>query len=141
MLNFRVLNESDFMREYRFACAPVKVEGEEDELKFARLVWNAQGAIADKLKKNWQEVDDYEIGSDYTHHYHVCGGIYSDRIVCGDYIRLVAEALAALDTPDLWVFHTSCETPSFDGQFFIWKSTVYIEDDSKGKLLARLSTA
>ena len=94
--------------------------------------------IADTLSVRWLDQDDFAVGWDFNYCHHVCGGIYSDRIVCPEYLHAIIVALAAAPMPDKWTHHTACETDTFDGEFFIRDGAVFLSDETEPGLLAKL---
>ena len=67
--------------------------------------------------------------------WHHCGGIYSSRICCPEYVDAIVGVLARLPHSPLWTYHTACETQHEDsplpthGEFFIRDGKLYAPKD------------
>lgn len=138
---FVILPQKEFDAEYKLAFTPVEVPTDADKDRLREAIQTTQQLVVDALKTNWSDPDDYEVGWDFDYCYHVCGGIYSDRIVCPEYLLAIMNALASAPTPDKWTYHTACEADHFDGEFFIRDGSVYISSDAEPKLLAKLGSS
>jgi hypothetical protein len=105
--------------------------------EFEKLDRGLRKALAAKWKedccgnKDFAMMDEGE-GFGAWHH---CGGIYSNRICCPQYVEVIASVLATLPHAALWTYHTACETwcddaplPAF-GEFFIRGGKLYAPKD------------
>jgi len=67
--------------------------------------------------------------------WHHCGGIYSTRICCAEYVQTIIAVLAQLPHAALWRYHTACETRHDDtplpvpGEFFVHGGNVFAPKD------------
>ena len=67
--------------------------------------------------------------------WHHCGGIYSTRICCPEYVETIMSVLASLPHASLWTYHTACETWQDDtplpvhGEFFVRGEKLYAPKD------------
>jgi hypothetical protein len=108
-MRYVVLPDADFEKEYHKAFQKQKLETETDKKQFRDAVFTVQGAVEDALKAKWEKADDFEVGWDADYCYHTCGGIYSDRVFCKDYVETIASALKSVDAEGRWTYHTVCE--------------------------------
>ena len=150
-MKYAVLNDNDFTAEYRKAFQLQNLTTEREQKRFRDEVFSVQGAIEEALLKKWKKVDDFEVGWDFNYCYHTCGGIYSERIFCRDYVATIHQAFQAVDPNGLWTYHTACEiivNPEGRtaaemieerGEFFVRGDTCYINNASmKSEWRARL---
>jgi len=65
--------------------------------------------------------------------WHHCGGIYSARICCPEYVQTVIQVISSLPSKELWTYQTACESSETGGiefgQFFIRDGKMYVPDD------------
>jgi hypothetical protein len=141
-MKYAVLNERDFTAEYHKAFQKQSLETEAERERFRDEVFAVQGAIEKTLLTKWKKTDDFEVGWDFNYCYHTCGGIYSERIFCPDYLATIHRALQSVDANGLWTYHTACEimvnpqgttaAEMFEerGEFFVRGDTCYINESS-----------
>jgi hypothetical protein len=108
-MQFTVLNEDDFRKEYHKAFEKQELTTEAEKERFRNEVFTVQGAVEEALKRKWKPIDDFEVGWDFNYCYHTCGGIYSHEIFCHDYVATVLAALRSVDPDGRWTYHTVCE--------------------------------
>ncbi len=137
-MKFEVLEEEDFKKEYHKAFQKEILENEDEKERFRDEVFSVQGAVEESLQAKWNKVDDFEVGWNFDYCYHTCGGIYSDRIFCEDYVKTIGKALSSVDSKGRWTYHTVCEIivnpdaktagESIEdrGEFFVRGDTCYI---------------
>lgn len=137
-MNFTVLPEDAFTAEYHKAFRKLDLATEAEKAAFREEVFTIQGAVLAALERKWKEEDDFAVGWDFDYCFHTCGGIYSDRIFCNDYVVAVRDALQSVDGPGRWTYHTVCEilvAPDAKtageaiedrGEFFLRNGTCYI---------------
>lgn len=135
---FSILPEAEFQAEYEKAFEAVDVPTEADQERFRKAIFSTQQLIVEALQEKWTKVEDYEVGWDFNYCYHVCGGIYSDRISCPAYVQAIAGALAAAPSPERWTYHTVCEADHYDGEFFVRDGVVFISEIAEPELLEKL---
>lgn len=150
-MKYVILKDEDFTTEYHKAFQKQEMETEADQTRFRDAVFSVQGAVEDALKSKWQKPDDFEVGWDFDYCYHTCGGIYSDKIFCKDYVETIGNALRSVDAEGRWTYHTVCEIlvnpdaktieESLEdrGEFFVRGDTCYIKGSTmKAEWRARL---
>jgi hypothetical protein len=76
--------------------------------------------------------------------WHHCGGIYSNRICCPEYVETIVSVIAKLPHARSWAYHTAVEVgwreeapvlPQL-GQFFIRDGTMYAPKDKNDYVAA-----
>ncbi len=139
-MQFKVLEADAYATEYRTACRDLHLPTEEDKALFRDGIFAVQGAIEEALKSKWDS-DDFEVGWDFNYCYFTCGGIYSERIFCRQYVETIHEALQSIDPQGVWTYHTVCEIsgdsgdvdhhPQVDcrGEFFVRGDICYVDGD------------
>ena len=137
-ITFSILERTEYDAEYKKAFTPVEVSTDSDKDQLRDAIQTTQQLIVDALAAKWKKEDDYQVGWDFNYCYHVCGGIYSDSILCPDYLDSIAAALANAPDPSKWTYHTACEAGGIYGEFFIRNGVAYLPDDSDPELLAKL---
>ena len=137
-IKFTILPEAEYDAEYTKAFNKVDVPTDADKERLREAIQTTQQLVVDQLESKWETEDDFEVGWDFDYCYHVCGGIYSDRIICPAYLNALAAALAAAPEPAKWTYHTACEAEEIDGEFFIRDGTVYVPNTSPRELLTKL---
>jgi hypothetical protein len=98
---------------------------------------NDKGYCEDELKaalsKYWiSGGEDFEVGFDGNYALSSCGGIYSRRIICRDYLQIVRDILQGTKTPDLWLYDTSIELTEESGMgpsFIIQGNKIFLDGD------------
>lgn len=108
-MQYVVLSEDLFKQEYHKAFEKQELAGEVAKSRFRDEVFEVQGTVEEALLRQWKKPDDFEVGWDFDYCYHTCGGIYSDRIFCPEYVLSVAEAVRSVDPTGRWTYHTVCE--------------------------------
>jgi hypothetical protein len=69
----------------------------------------AEKEIRDALSRHWRENVDFEVGADGNIAFTLCGGIYSSRIVCFEYLNLLHKVLQTTRMRDRWAYATAIE--------------------------------
>src|SRR5262245_14517614 len=108
-VRYVTLDEEAFRQEYRKAFQRVDVRDKTEEDRFRHAVRSVQGAVEEALLKKWTATDDFQVGWDFSYCYHTCGGIYSERIFCADYIQTLVDTMRSIDGAGRWTYHTCCE--------------------------------
>ncbi len=108
-MKYIVLDKDAFCAEYHKAFEKVNVQTEGEKDAFRKQVFSVQGAVEDALKQKWKVPDDFQVGWDFNYCYHTCGGVYSERIFCPDYIETIGSAIESVDPEGRWTYHTACE--------------------------------
>ena len=137
-VTFSILPSGEYDAEYKKAFAPEDVPTDADKNRLRKAIRTTQQLVVDALDAKWEKEDDYEVGWDFNDCYHVCGGVYSERILCTEYLQAIASALASAPEPSKWTYHTDCEADGIYGEFFIRDGVAYFPDDSSPELLAKL---
>jgi len=150
-MNYVVLEQSDFDIEYHKAFETLDLKTEPEKQRFRDVITEVQDAVEAALGKKWKKPDDFEVGWDFNYCYHACGGIYSERVFCQDYVTTVHAALQTVDKRRVWTYHTVCEittnpnAPTIGesieswGEFFIRGDTCYVNgSDMKPEWRTRL---
>ena len=137
-MKYVVLEIDAFTPEYHKAFQKLNLATETAKEEFRNEVFTVQGAVEEALQRKWKKVDDFEVGWDFDYCYHTCGGIYSNRVFCKDYVNTILDALRSVDILGRWTYHTVCEVivnPNAKtagertedrGEFFIRDATCYI---------------
>jgi len=92
-----------------FAKREFKNEAEEED--YRNETFRIQNLVRKHLGKKWKYPEDWEVGYDWNHynHYYNCGGIYSDKAFCWNYIKQILKAFRSAKHPELTSYHTVCE--------------------------------
>jgi hypothetical protein len=109
MVRFVVLDDAGFQAEYRKAFDRVNLQSDVARGQFREDLFALRDSIVSALKQKWTERDDFEVSWDFDYCLHCCGGVYSERIFCPEYVMKVASVLAAADSTGKWTYHTCCE--------------------------------
>ena len=136
---FSILPEPEYEAEYGKGFEKLDVPTDADKDRIRVAIRTTQQLIVEQLESKWKTEDDFEVGFDFDYCYHVCGGIYSDRIISPTHLEAIASALAAAPEPTKWTYHTSCEAENVDGEFFIRNGVVFLPETSPDDLLAKLN--
>ena len=105
--------------------------------EFDKLTRGLRKSLTRKWKEDFCGAKDFAIMDDKEAFggWHHCGGIYSTRICCPEYVETVVPVLALLPHASLWTYHTTCETWQDDtplpvhGEFFIRDGKLYAPKD------------
>lgn len=100
-----------------------------------------------RLGAKWKEGSPYDDGDfmmmdkvEAFQGWHHCGGIYSNRICCPQYVETIVGVIEKLPHARLWAYHTAVEVGLYvdqeeralvndTGQFFIRGGTLYTPKD------------
>lgn len=133
-----ILGEDDYHEEYNKAFAngeyTSSLTKEMQEAEFDQF----DDSLRNALLKYWKDdprgkQHDFEVMDDWNGTWHHCGGIYSARICCPEYIETIIQVISALSHAELWTYHTACESLEArgieSGEFFIRNGKMYVPDD------------
>ena len=109
MLTYLVQGENEFTKHLQSLTKTVTFENDNEKESFRKMVFTVQGAVEDILKLKWKNEIDFTVGWDFNYCRFTCGGVYSRRIFCEDYVKAVHFALSGADREGIWVYHTVCE--------------------------------
>lgn len=100
-------------------------------------------ALRETLSQNW-EIDpiggnrhDFAISDEWQESFHHCGGIYSKRICCLEYVQAIINVISGLPHSHQWTYHTAVECLDGGisaGEFFIRDGKMYVPDDGNNYL-------
>jgi hypothetical protein len=84
------------------------------------------------LSANWVSEVDFEVGYDENAAFTVCGGIYTHRIICCDYLGVLHRVLRESEMHDYWTYSTSIELASplggmWFGGFLVQGNRLYLD--------------
>lgn len=94
--------QPDVYREPVFNAA----SGREDLFRQKR---STEALLRDALSVYWTDADDFEVAYDSNVALTMCGGIYSHRIVCAEYLEVLSGVMRTLGGPPCWAYDTSIE--------------------------------
>ena len=106
-----ILSEQKFneLARYIFKARPYKKESELKE--YSKEIHINQDNIRKKLGQKWKEEDDWHVGYDWNPYMTIynCGGIYSERIFCREYIETIMKGINEAKDPSNTFYNTVCE--------------------------------
>ena len=70
---------------------------------------DTESVLHDALAKRWVPVDDFEVGRDGNVAFTLCGGVYSHRIICRDYLDILHRILRTTRDRERWAYSTDVE--------------------------------
>jgi hypothetical protein len=76
---------------------------------------NTEDRLGEALGAIWTPNDDFQVGYDTNRAFALCGGVYSPRVICQDYLSILFTILQATRMKDKWMYSTSVELPCQDG--------------------------
>ncbi len=137
-----LLSRKDYDQRYRESCVRPRYTR-----TFTRAMHLAEFQKLDRslhraFSSRWEYTHDYEMmdgdpefGDAFDGWMH-CGGIYSNRICCPEYVELILTAIARLPHSEKWMYHTACELHEKKpvlaeriGQFCVRNGTVFAPVD------------
>ena len=137
--NIVILDEEEFEREYHKAFEPIEFSDDLTEEQLAAEFEDLDKKLRDALSAHWEEdfcgEADFAISGCFQGTWHHCGGIYSGKICCPEYVKIISQTLLEQPHGDLWTYHTVCEVFDDDdddapfGEFFIRNGVLYAPDD------------
>ena len=65
--------------------------------------------LREALAKRWTKIDDFEVAWDENVAFTLCGGVYSHRILCRDYLEILHRILRTTRYRDRWAYSTAVE--------------------------------
>jgi hypothetical protein len=102
-----------------------------------RPPWQPQWNKHREWRPSWQpqpEDFDFMLGDDIDD-WNLCGGVYTERICCREYVETICDVLAKTRHPRKWSYHTAVElrdaAPSSIrfGELFIKDKVLYVPKD------------
>jgi hypothetical protein len=77
---------------------------------------DTEDLVRQALSKRWREYDEFEVGWDENYALTLCGGIYSARIMCKEYLEVLHGVLRSTRHCEQWAYSTAIElTTPVDG--------------------------
>jgi hypothetical protein len=101
--------EPKFTKAYPFDSYVKEKRDTEDRLE------KALGAI-------WTPNDDFQVGYDTNRAFTLCGGVYSPRVICQDYLNILFTILHATRMKDKWMYSTQGYTVDSTDPYGLWWS-------------------
>ena len=144
-IRYNILPDPQYARELGKSIKKLGDATDTERESLRVKIFTVQGAIDKALKQRWKEGEDFQVGWDFDYSYFACGGIYSERIFCKEYVTTVVEALEAVPEREKWVYHTVSEIlvnpkgktigecQEDRGEFFIHDRAVFILADRMKK--------
>ncbi|QDT59957.1 hypothetical protein SV7mr_24710 [Stieleria bergensis] len=139
---FSVLNKPEFKAAYERAFTPLNFTSEQEKDDFSARLAEVRSAIADSLATKWLTPNDFQVSGDFDYCFHTCGGVYSKRIFCEEYVSTILDSLGKVDPDGEWTYHTTCEIATnhpnpktagdaleMRGEMFFRDGTCYINGD------------
>ena len=86
----------------------------------------------EKLIMDYSEnKEDFAIADEWQDNWCHCGGIYTERICCQEYVQTVMNILSQQKNASRWSYHTSVEVEEIDfyGEFILTKDSFYAPID------------
>src|SRR5579859_6600468 len=136
-----ILREKEYRKLYEESfCKPAYTTiftQQTHRSEFDSLNRHLRDALRAKWEEDWCGRKDFAIMDDKEAFggWHHCGGIYSTRICCPEYVEAILSVIAPLPHALLWTYHTSCETWQDDsplpvhGEFFVRGGKIYAPKD------------
>jgi hypothetical protein len=104
-----VLPPSDY---YRFTGALTRRPEFSDAHAFDDFInekRSTEEALRRALSHHWRPFDDFEVGDDGNIAFTLCGGVYSKRVICRDYLALLYLTLQDTRMKEAWAYATAIE--------------------------------
>lgn len=126
-----VLNEGEFKIEYEKAFKEVLLASEREKEAFRSQIFDVQTAVEEALAAKWEKETDFEVTVDFDYCFHTCGGIYSERIICPQFVHSVLGALKNVDPKGQWTYHSVLEiatnhpNPKTAGDAVRWRGEIF----------------
>src|SRR5688572_2396022 len=70
---------------------------------------STEDRIRAALSSYWVDGEDFEVASDTNRAFTLCGGVYSPRIVCRDYLDCLCRAVGPFPNRERWSYTTAVE--------------------------------
>ena len=136
-LDVVMLQPLDFYRMSGTHCREPVFTGEYSFDMYIEEKRSTEEALRAALSRHWTPVDDFEVAYDGNIAFTLCGGIYSRRIICREYLNLLHETLQRTRMKDKWAYDTALELEEpIDGMglcsFVLQGNKVYVSSDLRG---------
>jgi hypothetical protein len=94
-------------------ATPAKFATHFTEDKFDKQWVGVRDALRRALSRHWKEGfhagDDFMVSDDRNHAWTQCGGVYTPRVCCPEYVLTILRVLAGVPNSDKWAYHTAVE--------------------------------
>lgn len=146
-----ILTEEKFSKLAKYVFQPRESKSESDIEEYRKETFRNQEIIRNKLRQKWEEEEDWEVGYDWNLYMTVynCGGIYSDRIFCREYIETIMHGIKEAKDPSNTFYNTVCEIiiesdgkiigEDYRGELFITEGKVYIHEEMTEENIEKLT--
>ncbi|OGV85415.1 MAG: hypothetical protein A3K19_06360 [Lentisphaerae bacterium RIFOXYB12_FULL_65_16] len=146
-----VVAEEEYRRVYDGAAQAVILTGSLTKAALQKEFEMFDASLREAIAKNW-EIDEFggdekdcAVSDEWQGGFFHCGGIYTNRICCGNYVQTILDVIGALPHSDRWTYHTAVENLNDDepviglGEFLIRQGNVFAPDDGNNykKILKR----
>lgn len=109
MTRFAVLDHAEFQAAYDKAFVIREFSSDSEKEAFREKLFAVRETIVNALERMWDSPQDFETAWDFDYCCHLCGGIYSERIFCRDYVETLLAAMNGADPDGVWTYHAVCE--------------------------------
>ena len=136
-LDVVMLQPLDFYRLSGALCRKPAFTGEYSVEMYIEEKRSTEEALRAALSRHWAPRDDFEVAYDDNIAFTLCGGIYSRRIICREYLNLLHETLQRTRMKEKWSYDTVLELEEpIDGMdlcsFVLQGNRVYVKSDLRG---------
>jgi hypothetical protein len=109
VLSARLLTGNEYFgRDADFYATPAF----NDFFSFDHYIREKRGtevSLRSALARRWENHVDFEVGDDENIAFTMCGGVYTPRTFCRDYLECLYGVLQATVSRDKWMYDTSIE--------------------------------
>lgn len=148
-----ILSEQKFKELSDFIFKPRSYKRESELKGYVKEINLNQDNIRKKLSEKWQEEEDWEVGYDWNPYMTVynCGGIYSEKIFCREYVETIMKAISEAKDPSNTYYNTVSEiivNPNGKtygemledwGEFYITEGKLYIHEVMSAENIEKLT--
>jgi hypothetical protein len=126
-------------------ATPIEFTARFTEAQFDKRWERVRDALRRTLSRRWTEGyqigDDFMVSDDRNNAWTQCGGVYTPRVCCPEYVISILRVLASVADGDKWAYDTAVEvvwrpedpypvTPPYaSGGFVIKSGRVYVPKD------------
>src|SRR4051794_10696795 len=104
------LQRDDFFGDFtRSIVAPPRLHADFTSDEYSAEKRETEDLIRHGLAARWTEGDDFEVGWDENFAMTLCGGIYSPRIFCREYLEVLHGILRSTRHYHQWAYSTAIE--------------------------------
>jgi hypothetical protein len=133
-LTVTLLPRADYYRFTSTLCSPITFNDTYTFEEFIEEKRATEDQLRAALSRHWQPGNEFEVGVDTNHAFTLCGGLYSARCICLEYLETLFGVLRSARMWRKWSYATAVELDQpvrgmTDCDFVLQGEALWVLDD------------